>query len=124
MDVKEIVTLPITQPSLTEDDGVIGTIDILDVRFGNLWTNISRETFKQLGVKYGDVLEVTIANNHRLIYKNIMKFGRSFADSRLGEPIIFVNSLDNIGLAINQGSFAKAYRIETGANWKITIRKT
>ena len=124
LDVKEIVTLPITQPSLTEDDGVIGTIDILDVRFGNLWTNISRETFKQLGVKYGDVLEVTIANNHRLIYKNIMKFGRSFADSRLGEPIIFVNSLDNIGLAINQGSFAKAYRIETGANWKITIRKT
>ncbi|MFD1849927.1 SAM hydroxide adenosyltransferase [Oceanobacillus bengalensis] len=53
-----------------------------------------------------------------------MKFARSFADSRLGEALLFVNSLDNIGVAINQELFAKAYHIETGANLKISIRKT
>ncbi|MFO1442614.1 S-adenosyl-l-methionine hydroxide adenosyltransferase family protein [Bacillus sp. Bva_UNVM-123] len=100
-----------------------GNIDILDVRFGNLWTNIDRTLFKELIVHYGDSFEVTIENETRQVYKNIMTFGRSFADSHLGEPLLFINSLDKIGVAINQGSFAKAYHIETGAQWKISIRK-
>ncbi|MFD1606809.1 SAM hydrolase/SAM-dependent halogenase family protein [Oceanobacillus luteolus] len=123
LDVDQLVELPVTEAEYT-DDVVVGNIDILDVRFGNLWTNIERVVFKELGIEYGDALEVSIENNRRFIYKNIIKFGRSFADSRLGEPILFVNSLDKIGVAINQGSFAKAYHIETGANWKISIRKT
>lgn len=123
LDVDQLVELPVTEAEYT-DDVVVGNIDILDVRFGNLWTNIERVVFKELGIEYGDALEVSIENNRRFIYKNIIKFGRSFADSRLGEPILFVNSLDKIGVAINQGSFAKAYHIETGANWKISIRRT
>lgn len=123
LDVDKLVELPITKARY-DHDSVHGQIDILDVRFGNLWTNIEREIFKEMGIKYGDALEVTIENNRRHIYKNMIKFGRSFADSRLGEPILFVNSLDKIGVAINQGSFAKAYHIETGANWKINFRKS
>lgn len=123
LDVDKLVELPITKARY-DHDSVHGQIDILDVRFGNLWTNIGREIFKEMGIKYGDALEVTIENNRRHIYKNMIKFGRSFADSRLGEPILFVNSLDKIGVAINQGSFAKAYHIETGANWKINFRKS
>ncbi|RLL44939.1 DNA-directed RNA polymerase subunit delta [Oceanobacillus piezotolerans] len=123
LNVEELVELQMTEATLDET-GIKGNIDILDVRFGNLWTNINRELFVEAGIHYGDSLEVTIENNRRHIYKNIMKFGRSFADSRLGEPLLFVNSLNNIGVAINQGSFAKAYHIETGANWKISIRKT
>lgn len=123
LDVDKLVELPITKARY-DHDSVHGQIDILDVRFGNLWTNIGREIFKEMGIKYGDALEVTIENNRRHIYKNMIKFGRSFADSRLGEPILFVNSLDKIGVAINQGSFAKAYHIETGANWKINFHKS
>lgn len=43
-----------------ENDWITGTIDILDVRFGNLWTNISRTLFKSLDVQYGDPVEVVI----------------------------------------------------------------
>ncbi|AXI10281.1 DNA-directed RNA polymerase subunit delta [Oceanobacillus sp. 143] len=121
-DIEQIIQLEKREASIN-DGTLIGNIDILDVRFGNLWTNIDRELFIESGIEYGDSLEVTIENNRRHIYKNIMKFGRSFADSRLGEPLLFVNSLDKLGVAINQGSFAKAYHIETGANWKISIRK-
>ena len=33
------------------DDGVIsGAIDILDIRFGNLWTNIDRRYFEEIGI--------------------------------------------------------------------------
>ena len=66
---------------------------------------------------------MTIENNNRIVYKNAMTFGKSFADSRLGEPLLYVNSVDHLGVAINQGSFAKAYHIGTGINWKIKIRK-
>lgn len=122
LDPKDIVKLE--NPKAKIEDGVVfGNIDILDVRFGNLWTNISRELFLQTGVKYGDLLEVTIENNNRIVYKNAMTFGKSFADSRLGEPLLYVNSVDHLGVAINQGSFAKAYHIGTGINWKIKIRK-
>ncbi|MBB2480835.1 S-adenosyl-l-methionine hydroxide adenosyltransferase family protein [Bacillus sp. APMAM] len=122
VNVDDLVELPLTDPTLTEDL-ISGTIDILDVRFGNLWTNISRELFEKAGISYGDSLQVTIDNNTRQVYKNIMTFGRCFADTHLGEPLLYVNSLDNLGVAINQGSFAKAYHISTGVNWKITIRK-
>ncbi|MEC5423313.1 S-adenosyl-l-methionine hydroxide adenosyltransferase family protein [Virgibacillus sp. C22-A2] len=122
IEVDDIVEL--LKPEASIDQGKInGNIDILDIRFGNLWTNINRELFIQAAFEYGDSLEVTIANNTHQVYKNIMTYGRSFADSHLGEPLLYVNSLDKLGVAINQGSFAKAYHIETGANWKIIIRK-
>lgn len=120
--VQDIVQL-INPSPVIEEETIHGNIDILDVRFGNLWTNIERELFVQTGAAHGDLLEVTIENNNRQIYKNVMTYGRSFADSRLGEPLIFVNSVDKLGIAINQGSFAKAYHIGTGTNWKISIRK-
>lgn len=105
------------------EDTVTGNIDILDVRFGNLWTNIDRELFVKLNIHHGDLLEVTIENDRRVVYKSAMTYGKTFADSRLGEPLIYVNSVDKLGIAINQGSFAEAYHIGTGVHWKITIRK-
>jgi len=122
LPVENLIKLINPEPKL-EESTITGNIDILDVRFGNLWTNISRELYIQSGAEYGNLFEVTIANNNRQVYKNAMTFGRSFADSRLGEPLIYVNSVDNLGIAINQGSFANAYHIGTGANWKVKIKK-
>lgn len=123
--------LPITDiieldnPKAYSENGVIyGNIDILDVRFGNLWTSVGRELFHSLDVNYGDIFEITIEKNKRQVYQNIMSYGRSFADSRLGEALLFINSVDSLGIAINQGSFAQAYHIETGANWTIKIEKS
>src|SRR5690625_3772673 len=42
--VDEIIELP-HAPAQNQDDTIVGTIDILDVRFGNLWTNIGRKLF-------------------------------------------------------------------------------
>ncbi|WP_054948810.1 SAM hydrolase/SAM-dependent halogenase family protein [Numidum massiliense] len=122
--VDSIALLPLV-PTKLQDDVITGAIDILDVRFGNLWTNIHRSLFTDLGIAYGKSVEVTIENytRKRTVYKNIIVFGRSFSDIRVGEPIVYVNSLDNLGVAINQGSFANAYNIGTGIDWRIAIRK-
>ena len=122
VDVDSVIELP-TVDAVYDGEKVCGTIDVLDVRFGSLWTNISRETFKKLGVDYGKRVEIIIENETRILYKNILVFAESFAKVSVGEALVYINSLDNLAVAINQGSFAKAYSIGTGTNWKITIRK-
>ena len=120
--VDTVKELPIVEAEFSGDT-VSGTIDVLDVRFGMLWTNIPRTLFTGLGVEHGGRVEVTIVNDTRTLYKNILVYARSFADVYVGEPLVYVNSLDCMAVAINQGSFARAYNIGTGTNWKIRIRK-
>ena len=122
IDPESLVELPVIE-STCDGTTVTGTIDVLDVRFGSLWTNIPRRQFEQLGVAYGNRVEVTIADSTRVVYKNHLVYAHSFADVFVGEPLVYANSLDCMAVAINQGSFAKAYGIGTGTNWKITLRK-
>ena len=111
------------EEAVFENSGVYGTIDVLDVRFGSLWTNIPRTLFEQLGVTHGNHVEIRIENGTRTVYKNILVYAKSFADVYVGEPLVYVNSLDCMAVAINQGSFARAYNIGTGNSWKLRIRK-
>ena len=117
-----IVELPVVEANF-ENGSVYGTIDVLDVRFGSLWTNIPRSLFEQLGVPFGSHVEIRIENGTRTVYKNILVYAKSFADVYVGEPLVYANSLDCMAVAINQGSFARAYNIGTGNAWKIRIRK-
>lgn len=120
LDADSLIMLPITEPTL-DGTAVCGTIDVLDVRFGSLWTNIPRSLFLQTGAKFGDRLSITIQNDTRTVYRNIILFARSFADVYVGEALAYTNSLDCMAIAINQGSFARAYNIGTGNSWKIRI---
>ncbi len=122
VDAESVAELPVID-AVFEHETVKGTIDVLDVRFGSLWTNIPRELFLKTGVNHGQRVEITIENDTRVLYKNILVYGKSFADVYVGEPLVYANSLDNMAVAINQGSFAKAYNIGTGTNWTITMRK-
>ena len=120
LPVESLMSLPIVEPQI-EGNTVRGTIDVLDVRFGSLWTNIPRTLFLQTGVQYGDRVSITIENDTRCVYRNIILYARSFADVYVGEARAYVNSLDCVAVAINQGSFARAYNIGTGNSWRITI---
>lgn len=122
VDPDTIIELPIVCPTGDADE-VTGTVDVLDIRFGSLWTNIPREMFKALGIAAGERAEITLTNDTRTIYRNTMVYAHSFADVYVGEPLLYINSLDCVALAINQGSFAKAYNIGTGNSWHITIRR-
>ena len=122
LPVADIVELPVVE-TVVEENLVRGAIDILDVRFGSLWTSITREEFNSLNPAFNDRLEVTIYHNDMLVYQNQVTYGKSFADVRIGQPILYINSVYRVGLAINQGSFAKAYNVGVGQNWSIEIKK-
>ena len=120
LPVESLTGLPIVEPYL-EGNAACGTIDVLDVRFGSLWTNIPRTLFLETGIQYGDRVSITIENDTRCVYRNIIQFARSFADVYVGEALAYVNSLDCMAVAINQGSFARAYNVGTGNSWRIRI---
>lgn len=120
LDVESLVRLPIVEP-YREGNAVCGTIDVLDVRFGSLWTNIPRQMLKDTGLHYGDRVSITIENDTRTVYRNIIVFAHSFAEVYVGEALLYVNSLDCLAVAINQGSFARAYNIGTGNSWRIRV---
>lgn len=120
IDPASLVTLPVTPPVM-QGRSVRGTIDVLDVRFGSLWTNIPRGLFLKLGAGHGDRVTVAITHDGRVIYKSVMLYARSFADANVGEPLLYANSLDCMAVAINQGSFSKAYSVGTGISWQIEL---
>ena len=122
LDVDSIIELPVVEAAYYEGE-IEGTADVLDVRFGSVWTNISHKLFKNLNIGYGDFVEVSIRNDTRFVYKNFITYARSFADVHAGESLVYVNSLQNMAIAINLGSFAKAYNIGTGTSWKIKFKK-
>jgi len=123
VDPQSVVELPMDEPVM-EGGWIRGDIDVLDVRFGSLWTSIPRELFLKLGVKHGELVEIMIMNGARLVYRNSLIYARSFADAFVGEPLVYVNSLDRMAVAINQGDFARAYNVGTGAPWTIAVQKS
>lgn len=120
--IDSVIKLTIGEVTKTENS-IKGHIDILDVRFGSIWTDIRREDFAILDIKYGEYVEIVIRNGTTLIYSNRAIYGRSFADVNIGEQIVYVNSLLRMALAINQGNFARAYSVGTGLQWTIELKK-
>lgn len=121
-DIDSVVELPTSDPVYKE--GIIsGSIDVLDIRFGSLWTNISKEMFSRLNVEYGDDIEVAVSNDTRVVYRNTIQYQKSFAGVYVGEALVYVNSLNCMAVAINQGSFAKAYNVGAGNNWHIVFKR-
>ena len=122
LSVDHIIELELNEVVKTENS-IRGNIDILDVRFGSLWTNIEREDFLSIGFEFGEQIELKIMDGPRTVYNNRVTFGRSFADVYTSEQIIYVNSLYRMAVAINQGNFAKAYNIGTGQSWTVEFKK-
>lgn len=112
-----------TVPIEVKEDAVTGSIDILDIRFGSLWTNIPLEVVREAGIHPNDTVQVTIYNKQVKIYQNSLTFVRSFAEVEIGQALVYVNSLVNIGVAVNQASFSQMYDIGIGKDWIIQIKK-
>lgn len=122
ISLNSIEKLDITEAIESESE-LSGSIDVLDIRFGSLWTNIPLSYLKNVNISHGDELIVKIYHKEKRVYQNIIKFVRSFADVNVGEPLVYVNSLVNVGVAVNQDSFSDLYHIGTGNDWTIKLSK-
>ena len=127
---EEIVIIP-HENSYVKDGTIYGNIPILDVRYGNIWTSISRKELENnIGAKIGDSLKIEImqktensSKNNIPIYSATIPYLKTFGDTKIGQPLMYVNSLDNISFALNQENFAAKYNIKSGPKWKVIIKK-
>lgn len=115
-----VVTIPYQRPVL-ENGTISGNIPILDVRYGNVWTNIDGDTFERLGVEPGQRVRVRIRCDGEQVYEGVVPYHPTFGYVAVGEPLLYLNSLSNVALAVNQGSFAARHGIGSGASWTIEI---
>ncbi len=102
---------------------VYGNVQTHDGTYGNIWTNIDRETFASLKVAIGDPVQIRILKGKELVLEVTAPYVTTFGAVELGKPLLYLNSLDSVSLAINQGSFADQYRVGAGPDWSIQIRR-
>jgi len=118
----KVVSIPYQKPVF--ENGVLkGDIPILDVQYGNVWTNIDADLFNQLHLKYDDVLQVTIFKNHKQVYTGSMPYAKTFGYVVKNAPLAYMNSLMQLSFALNQGDFAKVYHVSSGSEWSVEVRK-
>jgi S-adenosylmethionine hydrolase len=118
----DIVKLPY-QKAVYDRNQVRGNIPVLDVQYGNIWTNIDSKTFQKLDIKRGEEVKVKIMRDNKTVFEGRVPFANTFAEVPQGKAVGYINSLLNFSIAINAGSFAERYKIGSGPDWIIILEK-
>ena len=118
-----VVTIPFQKARL-EGEKIKGTIAILDIQYGNIWTNIPADLFRQLEVRTGDSVKVSIYYNKVKKYEGRMPYAETFASVPKGKPLLYLNSLMQVSFALNMGNFSSTHHIYSGNEWTVEITKT
>lgn len=118
----QLVMLDYPKPKF-ENGLISGGIPILDIQYGNVWTNIDQKTTNQLGLKIGDKLLVQIFDGEKKVFEGMLPYVHTFGDVKEGENLCYMNSLLNLSFGINMDDFSKKYKIGSGTNWRVELRK-
>ncbi len=117
-----VVAIPYQKPSF--DQGTVkGTIPILDIQYGNVWTDIDKKLFNQLGIKIGDAIKVQVFNRTDKVYEGTVKYVNTFGEVQEGVDVGYFNSLLNFSLGVNMASFSEKYKVFSGNTWSVTLSK-
>jgi S-adenosylmethionine hydrolase len=104
-------------------NALIGNIRHKEMPFGNLVTNIPRSMMDVLALLpgQGHQVLVEISNAGTTVYSEVIPYVPSFGYVEIGEPLLYSDSLQVIGLAVNSGSFSERFNIGAGPDWSIRI---
>lgn len=116
----QVVKIPY-QAAALEDGTLKGNISVLDVQYGNVWTNITADLLHQLHPQYGDILHVKFFHNGKKIYETDAPYSQTFGAVPEGKPLSYLNSLLQLSFALNQGDFAATYHIGSGSEWSVAV---
>lgn len=119
----EVIRVSYQKP-VYKDGEIRGNIPILDIQYGNIWTNIDTITFNQLGIKTGESIKVSILHNDEPVYSGTMPYVSTFSAVAEGRPLAYLNSLLQLSFALNMGSFAEKYKIGSGPGWTVILSKS
>ncbi|QLB12386.1 hypothetical protein EV697_10128 [Bisgaardia hudsonensis] len=111
------------QKAILEQDTLKGNIPILDIQYGNVWTNINDDLLTKSNIKKGDITCVEIKEGNIVKYSGKMPYVSSFGDVKEGKPLLYLNSLLNVSFALNMDNFSETYKVYSGSDWNVTLHK-
>ncbi len=112
------VRIPVTPPTHS-GDRCSGVITVLDVQFGNVWSNIDPKTFSALDARPGDRFRITIRHRGKQVARFTAPYVTTFGEVPEGKPLVYLNSLLHLSVALNQDNLAQRYRIGSGPDWTL-----
>lgn len=115
----DVVAIPY-QKAVKEGKLLKGNISILDIQYGNVWTNIPAEMVQQLNLKYGQSLHIRIYHKGAKIWEGQAPYCETFGAVAKGKPLVYLNSLMQLSIALNMGSFAETFHVASGSDWSIS----
>ncbi|HEX2525271.1 MAG TPA: S-adenosyl-l-methionine hydroxide adenosyltransferase family protein [Geminicoccus sp.] len=118
----DVVRIPYQHAEI-KDGTALGVIPILDINYGNVWTNIGRTTFEKLGIAKKEPVRVQIFDGETKVHDSVMPYVDTFGDVPEGDPLVYVNSVDEMALAINYGNFAESHKVSSGPTWRVILSR-
>lgn len=118
----KLVMLPYQKPARSGDT-VTGLIPVLDIQYGNVWTNIPQSLFDELRIAIGDRVHVKFFHGRQLVNEVTAPYEHTFGNVPVGQPLVYINSLLDVAVALNQGSYAAVHGIGSGVDWTVEISK-
>jgi S-adenosylmethionine hydrolase len=101
------VLVRLNPPTATVDaKGISGEVIGLDDPFGSLISNISGDDFKKLGYALDEKVTVKIDNK-----PYTLPYVKTFMGVAVGEPLLYLDSRNRVGFAVNQRDFSKIYKV-------------
>ena len=119
---KKVVSIPY-QKAVLNGKTLKGNIAILDIQYGNVWTNIPDSLFNLLHPKYGETFHTIISHNGKVVYAVDAPYCQTFGAVAKGKSLVYLNSLLQYSLALNQGNLAAKYHIGSGSGWSVMVSK-
>jgi S-adenosylmethionine hydrolase len=112
-------------PALGDESILSGIIEIHDIRYGNIWTNIPESLEQKYGLREGEKYKVSIYKDNLLFKELELPFLRSFAAAANLEDkkLLYMNSLGKVACSELLGNLAKATGVGFGPNWRIEISR-
>ncbi len=117
----EVVRIPYRKAEV-KDGAVFGNIPVLDVQYGNVWSNIGKTLFDELKPETGSKYDVAVFRGEEKVFGGVVPYVNTFGDVPDGKPLLYFNSLMNLSLALNMDSFAGTHGIESGPEWSLSVR--
>jgi len=111
------------QKAVRHGDTVRGIIPVLDIKYGNVWTNIPKALFEELKIGVGDPVQVRFLHKGKQVARVVAPFEHTFGGVAKGKPLVYLNSLLDVAVATSWGNFASQHKIESGVDWEVEIRK-
>lgn len=117
----DVVKIPY-QKAVKEGNILKGNISILDIQYGNVWTNIPSELVQEIGLKFGQNLSVRIYHKGVKVWEGLTPYSETFGAVARGKSLSYLNSLMQLSFALNMDSFAKQYHIGSGSEWSVAVQ--